>query len=923
MKTQTLLDKNSFSYCKREIRYSSLIDIRILLFLFFAICFLPTIAQTPQRISSIEGITEYRLNNGLKVLLFPDASKPTITVNITYLVGSRHEGYGESGMAHLLEHMLFKGSQRHKNIPQELTAHGCRSNGTTWYDRTNYYETFTASDENLRWVLDLESDRMVNSFIDKKDLATEFSVVRNEFEASENYAFAVLQERVFSTAFLWHNYGKSTIGSKEDIERVPIENLQAFYKKYYQPDNAVLIIAGKIEEEQTLQMVVEYFGAIPKSARTLTETYTVEPAQDGERHVTLKRTGDVQIVSCGYHIPAATHPDYAGIEIISEMLTDKPSGRLYKALVESGKSSTCYGSVYGLKEPGYVYFESEALKDKKLVDVGAEMFSLLDSLPLHPFTAEEVEQARTTLLKEVEEQYTNTDYLCMTLSEYIALGDWRHWFLYRDRLEQIKVEEVNQVVARYFISSNRTTGYFIPEKLPKRVQVPDAPVLEEELKKYEGRKALSNLETFDPSPENIQRNIRAGNFDGGAKYNLLSKPNRGGKVNLSISLRIGNQEALKNKSIVASLTLAMLKKGSKHLSYEQLNDSLDKMNANIFIYGSGQQVMLIANAEKKYLKATLGLLEEILRRPVFPESELEILKTERITAIEELKSDPIALVYRKYSKLTENYKPSDFRYTMDFEDQVAAIKSISREDLTGFYKDFYNSSNANISCVGEFDEKELVEGLKPIFSNWESPVVYERAKDEFIPGKQVSEKIATPDKKNAMLLGGMKLPVNDTHEEYPALFMANYIFGGGFLNSRLAERLRQEEGLSYGSGSILYGNSLDSVSHFRLYAMFNPENLEKVKVACNEELDRFIKNGVTESELKDAVNGYLQSRMLSRSQDNELSSKMSSYMQIERNIIWDSDFEAKVAALKVNQVNATIAKWINTEALVTVAAGDF
>lgn len=250
-----------------------------------------------------------------------------------------------------------------------------------------------------------------------------------------------MQERVFSTAFLWHNYGKSTIGSKEDIERVPIENLQAFYKKYYQPDNAVLIIAGKIEEEKILQMVVEYFGVIPKPARTLTETYTVEPAQDGERHVTLKRTGDVQIVSCGYHIPAATHPDYAGIEIISEMLTDKPSGRLYKALVESGKSSTSYGSVYGLKEPGYVYFESEALKDKKLVDVGAEMFSLLDSLPLHPFTAEEVEQARTTLLKEVEEQYTNTDYLCMTLSEYIALGDWRHWFLYRDRLEQIKVEK--------------------------------------------------------------------------------------------------------------------------------------------------------------------------------------------------------------------------------------------------------------------------------------------------------------------------------------------------------------------------------------------------------------------------------------------------------------------------------------------------
>ncbi len=923
MKTQKIIIKKSFVHNKSERLYLSFLLMRPLFIFLFAICFIPTIAQTPKHITSIEGITEYRLDNGLKVLIFPDASKPTITVNITYLVGSRHEGYGETGMAHLLEHMLFKGSKRHSNIPQELTAHGCRPNGTTWYDRTNYYETFLASDENLRWALDLESDRMVNSFIAKKDLETEFSVVRNEFEAVENYAFAVLQERVFSTAFLWHNYGKSTIGSKEDIERVPIENLQAFYRKYYQPDNAVLIVAGKIDEEKTLKMVVEYFGGIPKPARTLTETYTVEPAQDGERHVTLRRTGDVQIVSCGYHIPTATHPDYAAIEIISEMLTDKPSGRLYKALVESGKASTCYGSVYGLKDPGYIYLEAEALKEKQIVDVGTEMFSLLDSLSLHPFTAAEVEQARNTLLKAIEEQYTITDYLCMTLSEYIALGDWRYWFLFRDRLEQINVEEVNKAAATYFISSNRTTGYFIPEKLPKRVQVPSAPSLDDKLQSYKGRKALVNPETFDPSPENIQRHIKSGTFDGGAKYSFLKKPTRGQKVHISISLRIGYEAALMNKSTVASLTMAMIRKGTQNLTYEQLNDSLDKMNASFFFYGSGQQVMLIANTEKKYLKATLGLLEEVLRRPVFPESELNILKTERITSTEELKGDPIALAYRKYSKLTENFKPSDFRYTMDFEDQIIRIKFISREDILEFYRDFYNGSNAVIACTGEFDEEEMKAGLQPIFSNWDSPVVYERVEDEFTPGKPASEKISTPDKKNAMMLSGIKLPINDSHEDYPALFMANYILGGGFLNSRLAERLRQDDGLSYGSGSMLYGNSLDSVSHLRAYVIFNPENLDKVKTAYNEELNRFMKDGITESELKDAISGYLQGRILSRSQDYELCTKLSYYMQIERNIHWDAEFETKVAALKVNQVNKAIAKWIKTDAMVTVAAGDF
>ena len=181
--------------------------------------------------ASVEGITEYMMDNGLKVLLFPDNSAQTITVNITYKVGSRHEGYGEKGMAHLLEHMVFKGTPNHPNIPEELTAHGARPNGTTWYDRTNYFETFNATDENLEWALDLESDRMMNSYIANEDLQSEFSVVRNEFESGENSPSGVLMKNVISAAYLWHNYGKSTIGNRSDIDRVPIENLQAFYKK--------------------------------------------------------------------------------------------------------------------------------------------------------------------------------------------------------------------------------------------------------------------------------------------------------------------------------------------------------------------------------------------------------------------------------------------------------------------------------------------------------------------------------------------------------------------------------------------------------------------------------------------------------------------------------------------------------------------
>src|ERR1700723_1408058 len=251
--------------------------------------FSQTLPQGVEKKATLGGITEFAYPNGLRVLLFPDASSPKITVNMTYLVGSRHEGYGETGMAHLLEHMNFILSTNGRSIKKELTDHGAQWNGTTDYDRTNYFETVTASDDNLKWALGLEAERMVRMRIEKPLLDTEMTVVRNEFERGENNPQEILEERVVSTAYLWHNYGKSVIGSLADIEKVPIDKLAAFYRKYYQPDNAVLVIAGQFDQSKALAYVADTCGAIPRPTRKLDETYTVEPAQDGERYVALRR----------------------------------------------------------------------------------------------------------------------------------------------------------------------------------------------------------------------------------------------------------------------------------------------------------------------------------------------------------------------------------------------------------------------------------------------------------------------------------------------------------------------------------------------------------------------------------------------------------------------------------------------------------
>ena len=346
------------------------------------------------RVTHVEGVTEYRLANGLQVLLAPDDSKPTTTVNVTYRVGSRFESYGETGMAHLLEHLMFKGTPQHKDISAELTRRGMRPNGTTWFDRTNYFESFTASDDNLKWALGMEADRMVNSYIARKDLDSEMTVVRNEMESGENEPSEVLMDKVMAAAFQWHSYGKSTIGARTDVENVSIPHLQAFYHKFYQPDNATLVVAGRFDATTTLALINNSFGKIKKPARVLEPTYTLDPVQDGEREVTLRRVGDIQYVQAVYHTVAAASVDAATFEVLANVLGDTPSGRLHKALVETNLATSIAAEYLNLNEPGVIFFQADVRKDQKLEAVQDVFLKTIEDASAHQFTEEEVARAR-------------------------------------------------------------------------------------------------------------------------------------------------------------------------------------------------------------------------------------------------------------------------------------------------------------------------------------------------------------------------------------------------------------------------------------------------------------------------------------------------------------------------------------------------
>jgi zinc protease len=876
-----------------------------------------------KKVASVEGITEYNLENGLKVLMFPDPSKATITVNVTYLVGSRHEGYGETGMAHLLEHMVFKGTPKHPNIPQELTEHGARPNGSTWYDRTNYFETFSATEENLKWALDLESDRMINSFIAKKDLDSEFSVVRNEFESGENNPFRVLMERVISGAYLWHNYGKSTIGNRSDIERVPIDNLQAFYRKFYQPDNAVLTVAGKIDEPKTLAMINEYFGKIAKPARELPKSYTVEPTQDGERFVELKRTGDVQMLMALYHISPGSHADYPPTEVLTELLTAEPNGKLYKNLVNTKKASSEFGFGFQLFDPGFVLFGAEILKEKSLDEARKAFIATLDSAALVKPSAEDVERAKTTILKNWDLEFRNAERVGLSISEAIATGDWRLAFLFRDNIRKVTPDDVYRVAQYYFKPSNRTFGTFVPESNPVRTEIPEAPKIDDLVKNYKGEAVVAEGEAFDPSPANVESRTTRIEKANSIETALLPKTTRGNVVAAKITLRYGDEKSLMNKATISDLTGSMLDKGTKTKTRQQLKDEFDKLKARVSFFGANNTAGANIETTKENLPAVMKLVAEVLKTPSFDENEFEKLKQEELAGIESQRSEPQAIAFNQYRRIATPYPKSDIRYVGTFDEDVESIKTTTIAQIKEFHKDFYGANNASATVVGDFDKAQIQKILNDEFGTWKSAKPFTRIASPYQAVKAENKSLETPDKANAMFVAGLGMPLQDTDPDYPALIMGNYMLGGGFLNSRLATRIRQKEGLSYGVGSQFSASSLDKNGTFMSYAIYAPQNAEKLEAAFKEEIDKALKEGFTAEELKAAKSGYLQSRQVARSQDASLANTLTNNLYLNRTMQWDADFEKKIESLTPEQIKAAFNKYIDYNKLVIVKAGDF
>ncbi len=623
----------------------------------------------------------------------------------------------------------------------------------------------------------------------------------------------------------------------------------------------------------------------------------------------------------GYHVPAGTDPDFPAVAVLAQVLGDSPSGTLYKSLVDGKKAAEVSCFPFQMRDPGYVLCEAK-LGPKDAHD--AARTALLDTLEKgKPVTAEQTERAKTVLLKQIELTLNESERVGIQLSEWASMGDWRMLFFQRDRLKAVTAEDVNRVMGKYLKPTNRTLGEFVPTEKPDRAEVPPTPNVALLLQGYTGSAGLAKGEAFDASPKNIDaRTVRAQLSDG-MKLGMLTKKTRGETVQVALTLRYGTEKTLMNQRGTAELVAKMLTRGTKKHTREQFQDALDKLNVQLHIDAQPNLVLVAIEVRKPQLAEALNLVAEALKEPAFDTKELETLRREIVAEAEQKKADPIPLGFLTLQRSLAPWPKGHPFAVPTFEDIIADANTIKLDAMKDFHSRFYGSQNGEVAVIGDFDAADVQKQLEDLFGAWKAKEPFVRIARAFHSVVPDVTTLDTPDKENAFMGLGYNFAMKDTDPDFPALVMADYMLGGGFLSGRVPQRLREKDGLSYGAGTMMQAPPLDDGATMMGYAIYAPQNVQKVETGFKEEVARAVDKGFTVDELKLARSGLLKEREQERANDQKLAQEMLKDLFVGRTMQYEQDVDDKLKSLDVAAIGSALKKHVDPAKWVTIKAGDF
>ena len=892
-----------------------------------------------QSVDKAQGVTETHLANGLTILSKEAHAAPVVYFSVWYKVGSRNEISGQTGLSHILEHMMFKGTT---DLPPGAINHlfltnGGEINASTGEDRTEYHELIAA--DRLELAARIEADRMENSKFDPTELAHEMTVVRSELEGDSNSpGFDLVANTFTPAAFTSHPYHWPVIGWRTDVEAVSGRRdvIYDYYRRHYMPNAAIVVMVGDFDTKKAITIVQKQFGVYPAGILD-THNITPEPPQRGERRVTLKRPGTTGEVLIGYHVPETGQPDHYVLDVMSQILSSGRSARLYQALVEKGIAQSASGSDQDNKDPYLMVFDATPSAGVKNAAVETALEAEIAKLQTTPVTAEELARA----IKQTEAtfiyQNDSVSGQANDLGSYAVIGLPHYRATYLNKIRAVTAADIQRAAKTYFTADNRTVAYFDPQPVPPGAIPPPPPVTDnfgsaKPVTDPRQKALLANLDkefnSVSPAtakPASAPKPTRIVLPNG---MTLIVQENHANKtVALSGFVRAGSAFDPDGKYGDAQMTAAMLGRGTTTKTALQLALSLESVGASVGV-GAGEESASLGGASlSQDFGLTLNTLADELQRSSFPADQIERLRAQILSGIEDSRQDTggtggagtqaeIAFAQAIYPKGHPYWDPT-------LDQSAAAIKSLTRADLTAFYNTYYRPDTTALVVVGDVNTPDVIKQVTAAFGGWPkpaSPAPALRIPDVLVPAKAPAPiVIPLADAPQTSILFGYSGGLTQTSPDYFAAQILNYTLGGDTFGSRLGKSIRDENGLAYSVSSGF--EARHGAGPFQVFVGANPKNATRAITLLRQILTQEQQYGVTPDEVRQAklyITGSYPLRL-------ETNAGVAGVLTLAEDYGLGLDFpqrrNALYNAVTVEQVNAAAKKYLHPSTGVLVIAG--
>lgn len=815
-------------------------------------------------------VTETHLANGLTILSKEDHAAPVVYFSVYYKVGSRDEISGQTGLSHILEHMMFKGT--HDLPPGSIAAlfqkNGGQINAATSQDYTYYHELIAA--DRLELAVRIEADRMENSAFDPVQLSHEMHVVLSELEGDANnpgwqlYNFALLPQ-----AFEAHPYHWPTIGWIPDVvaeghNRSVIYN---YYRAHYMPNNATVIMVGDFDTKAAVALCQQYFGVYP-AGHLEQHHITPEPAQNGERRVILKRPGTVGEVLIGYHAPALGTKDHYVMDVISQILSGGRSARLYQDLVEKGIAEDASADNEDHADPYLFTLDANNRSGVANPTVEKALEDEVTALQTTPVSQEELHRAFNQIDASFTYENDSVSEQADQIGVYasIAPNGYRYLDDYLAKIHQTTAADIQRVAREYFTADNRTVASFEPQPIPPGQTLGPPPSAE-------------HFGAIVPITNPAQKAMLA---ELSRRFNSSTPPPLGRRaaptrvvlpngmvviveenhavhdVAITGSLRAGSMFDPSGKWGEADLTAGMLDRGTTTKSALQLAIALESVGAGVNIGAGTEEAQFGGQCLTKDFGLTISTLADELRHPAFPADQLDSLRGETLSGLEQAKQEAGgtggAGTEAEIAFVDAMYPPGHPYWIPTIDQSEQSIQSITRDDLLAFYNNYYRPDTTVIVIVGDVNTAQALATVKAAFGDWANPSTPKPSLD--IPDVPVPAKapapimLTKPGESQTNLQWGFPGELKRTDRDFYAATIMNFILGGSPLSARIGLTLRDQEGLCYTSYS--YFDAAHGAGPFEVFVGTNPVNAMPAFSGLKEIVAQMHDKGATPEEVEDA-----------------------------------------------------------------------